>query len=329
MKFTARSISRHDPNNFLGDIHLAWVTSQPSSQYSGEINEIKSIIEESHRFYLHDFSANLGGRLGWFAQQLLKLKIAQLLEDDYYIVLDSKNTLIRDVEADTFFSPCNQALVFAQYKMNEMPTPHNEWYGASSEALHVDAYSEAAGDDLWPASVTPMTIHRQTVLDMLKSLGEDTSPWNICGGPLCDLFQNGATEFTMYMLYSRVKANFECIHETLSPAWEEEIALSLWRGYDGSFDELKAVASKDRRPLMFGSQASALDGLPPEKQAEAKHLLEKVYTDAGLADAKEKVADCVVASQGNRLLRDLAGGAQINSLFKNSSHARTYVLLGA
>jgi hypothetical protein len=294
MKFTAKSISLHDPDRHLGDLHVAWVTSRPSSDYASEIDEIRSIIEETRGFHLHDFSEHLGGKAGWFAQQMFKLKIAQLLTEDFYVVLDSKNTFIRDVEANSFFSPCHQAYNFARYKINEVPGIHNEWYHKSAEALNLDI-SQVGDDTLWPASITPMTLHRQSVLDMLESIGEDPSPYNICGGPLCGMIADGVTEFTSYQLYARLVKEFECIHET-SPTGDE-IAVSLWRGYDGSFDELEKVANKELRPTMFGSQASLLDGLPPEQRERVPGLLSQVFKDAGLDGEEGEMSDCIIASQ--------------------------------
>jgi hypothetical protein len=293
MKFTAKSISLHDPNHHLGDVHIAWVTSQPSSDYADEIEEIRSIIEETRGFHLHDFSQNLDGKAGWFAQQIFKLKIAQLLKEEFYTVLDSKNTLIRDVEADTFFSQCHQAYNFAQYTMDQVPDPHNKWYHKSAEALNLDIGQ--AGDTLWPASITPMTMHRQSVLDMLESIGEDPSPYSICGGPLCGMMEDGVTEFTSYQLYARFVKEFECIHKTSPRA--DDIAVSLWRGYDGSLGLLEKVASKELRPTMFGSQASALDTLPQEQKERVPALISQVFTDAGFDGEDDEISDCIIAFQ--------------------------------
>jgi len=293
MKFTAKSISRHDPNNYLGDVHIAWVTSEPPSNYANEIDEIRSIVEETRGFHIHDFSQNLDGKAGWFAQQIFKLKIAQLLTEEFYVVLDSKNTFIRDVEANSFFSPCHQAYNFAQYTMDQVPDPHVQWYHKSAEALHLDI--NQAGDTLWPASITPMTMHRQSVLDMLESIGEDPNPYSLCGGPLCGMMESGVTEFTAYQLYVHFVKEFECIHET-SPS-EQEIAISLWRGYDGSFGLLEKVASKELRPTIFGSQASALDNLPQEQKDRVPGLISQVFRDAGLDAEEEQIAECIIRYQ--------------------------------
>jgi len=235
----------------------------------------------------------LDGKAGWFAQQIFKLKIAQLLTEEFYVVLDSKNTFIRDVEANSFFSPCHQAYNFAQYTMDQVPDPHVQWYHKSAEALHLDI--NQAGDTLWPASITPMTMHRQSVLDMLESIGEDPNPYSICGGPLCGMMESGVTEFTAYQLYAHFVKEFECIHET-SPS-EQEIAISLWRGYDGSFGMLEKVASKELRPTIFGSQASALDNLPQEQKERVPGLISQVFRDAGLDAEEEQIADCIIRYQ--------------------------------
>merc|ERR1719253_2338678 len=98
------------------------------------------------------------------------------------------------------------------------------------------------------------------------------------------MMDEGVTEFTSYMLYAHFAKDFDCIHKTLTLPREKEIAISLWRGWQGSFGDLEAVAKKELRPMMFGSQASALDGLPQEQADQVPGLLSKVFKDAELLE---------------------------------------------
>merc|ERR1719245_503640 len=120
----------------------------------------------NHKVRFIDFSPeiNAQGVDGWFAQQILKLKISSEVSSDYYVVLDAKNAILRDIEADTFFTRCNQGKMIGIYKANGIPQPHVNWYKASAAALKYAPQLKG----LWPSSVTPVVIHKRTVTEMLE-----------------------------------------------------------------------------------------------------------------------------------------------------------------
>ncbi|CAK0854438.1 unnamed protein product [Prorocentrum cordatum] len=170
--FTALSIAKHDPDHLLGDLYLLWVSSSPAADYEKEIDQLKVAISKTRKVHFHDFSATLDGQRGWVAQQVLKLKVATLVEEDFYVVLDSKNTFVRDIKPEIFVSSCNQAIVFGDYKAAELPELHSQWYETSARLLDVPSPLDGHDDgDRWPPSITPMTFHRQTVLDLLAHIG--------------------------------------------------------------------------------------------------------------------------------------------------------------
>merc|ERR1740138_451744 len=102
-----------------------------------------------------------------------------------------------------FFDSCGAAKIFGDMPWDGIPPPHSEGY--------------------WPTSITPMVIHRQTVLDMLASINENDSTDSLCNGPLCDMMGarsitgQGSTEFTMYILWARSRVNFPCLHAMETP----------------------------------------------------------------------------------------------------------------
>merc|ERR1712032_252955 len=157
-----------------------------------------------------DLSPQVNGnhKDGWYAQQVLKLKAASRIKSEFYVVLDSKNTFLQDVNAQTFLTECHQARLVGTYPWGQLPKLHQEWFHRSAEELHV----EEPDSGEWPASITPMIMHRRTVLDMLEDIGEDPSPSTLCAGPLCDMLDKGATEFTLYLMYAQAKTDFGCTH---------------------------------------------------------------------------------------------------------------------
>jgi hypothetical protein len=241
LKTTAKSLSVNDPNGMFGDVYLLWVSTKHSSEFSEELREAAEAIAATHSVQLIEFTDLMeytDSLSGWHAQQILKLKAASLVKAPYYVVMDSKNTLIRPVKPDDLFTKCNTARIQAQYTADKIPMPHIDWYNASAEALGMDPPSEG----YWPASITPVVFHTQTVLDMLEHIGEGSGIDALCDGPLCEMFGarddsgKGATEFTMYTLWAMSRSNFECVHSVqkldhfklaYSQSWEEDLNRKL------------------------------------------------------------------------------------------------------
>jgi hypothetical protein len=217
--YTAKSIPVNDPDHVLGDVYLAWVSDRPSSQYQGQLDQIKNSIT-GRKVTLIDFqpmmsASNVGG---WHAQQIVKLKMASVVGSDYYVIMDSKNTLIRKIVPQMFFTECNVARIQAEFEASKIPVPHSDWYRRSANALGLGPPSTGN----WPASITPILLHKKTTLDMLAHLNEPSSIQTLCAGPrpgdLCDkmgarsISGHGATEFTMYTLWAYSRPNLKSIH---------------------------------------------------------------------------------------------------------------------
>jgi len=241
LKTTAKSLSVNDPGGMFGDVYLLWVSTKPSSEFSEELTEAAEAISATHSVHLIEFTDLMeytDALSGWHAQQIIKLKAASLVKAPYYVVMDSKNTLIRPLKPDDLFTKCNTARIQAQYTADKIPVPHIDWYKASAKALKMDPPSEG----YWPASITPVIFHTQTVLDMLEHIGEGSGIDALCDGPLCGMLGarddsgEGATEFTMYTLWAMSRSNFACVHAVqqldhfklaYSKSWEEELNRKL------------------------------------------------------------------------------------------------------
>jgi hypothetical protein len=295
--FTALSIAKHDPNHLLGDVYLMWVSSSPATKYEKEIDQLKVAMSKTRKVHFHDFSGVLDDQRGWIAQQVLKLKVAQLVHEDFYVVLDSKNTFIRDIKPETFMSSCNQAIVFGDYKAGELPKLHGEWYETSARLLDVPSPLDGHDDGAtWPPSITPMTFHRQAVLDLLAFIGEGADPATLCEGPLCDMLAEGATEFSMYQVFSRSrKESFECNFKVQATDWEHPVAFALWRGVPDGWKDVQRIAEGSLPAMIVGAQAGALDELPPDRGKQVETNLRKIFQDASLLEGEgANLAECVV-----------------------------------
>jgi hypothetical protein len=319
-KYLAKSLAVHDPQQRLGTIILMWVSFKSSEQYLADVNDINESLSGNHKVRFIDFSPELNSQSmnGWYAQQILKLKISSIVSSKYYVVLDAKNALLKDVDAQTFFSWCHQGTMMGAYKASEIPEPHINWYRESARALGVAPPEEG----LWPSSITPVVIHKETVQDMLKSLGEGNSIHKLCDGPLCGLLGArghhgfGASEFTLYTLFARSRSDFDRIHfisdvrsSTLTQRW----AVALWRGTSqnhasiANINRLKCqqIANGKAVPLMFGSQPGVLEAMDENQRTDTTALLVQIYTHAKLHDPKatstQELLDCAIGTFTTRL----------------------------
>ncbi|CAK0909156.1 unnamed protein product [Prorocentrum cordatum] len=127
-QYTARSIALHDTGSALGDVLLLWISTQPSDAYAEGIQAIRDSLAGSRKVELLDLSPQVNGnhKDGWYAQQVLKLKAASRVNSEYFVVLDSKNTLLQDVNAQTFLTECRQARLFGTYPWGQLPKLHQE-----------------------------------------------------------------------------------------------------------------------------------------------------------------------------------------------------------
>jgi hypothetical protein len=263
LKYTAKSISLYDPHHHLGNVYLMWVSFKPFWQYKEQIDEVLRLLRKTRLAFLLDFSELMRSTqiTGWHAQQIVKLKVASKIGSSSYLVLDTKNTLIREVKADTFLMKCNQGRIQADYAGAEIPTEHLDWYRRSAKALHLQPPDKAGG--YWPASVTPVVMHKQTVLDMLSYIGEQASTDKLCDGPLCEMMGAirshgsgaGATEFTMYTLWAYQKTKLECTHsiDVMGPAtvpygshWRADLIHELGMRDVHGLEELEQVTIRDK-----------------------------------------------------------------------------------
>jgi hypothetical protein len=153
---------------------------------------------------------------------------------------------------------------------------------------------------VWPASITPMLLHRQTTLDMLSMIGESPGIDSICAGGLCGMLSGHATEFTLYLVYAARIASFDCIHAIEERPWGEELSATIWRGpHDLTSEQVRNLAERsgiNGNLLFFGAQAGALDGWQGTERFNILSDLSTVYKNASLYDwdNSEDMADCIV-----------------------------------
>lgn len=271
------------------------MTPHSISDYAIELDQVKSAVDGTHEIHIHDFSRQVDhfSYSGWFTQQVLSLKVASIVHSDYYIVINSKNTFIRDIKADTFFTSCNQAKIFGNYRFEKLPEPHGAWYEKAAEFLNVSVPKVG----YWPAALSPMVLHRQTALDLLTLIGEQPNSDTLCHGPLCEMLNQGTTEFALYVLYVYSNRNGHCLHSVEDAVSGQEVAVSLWQKLSWNLENCKNVADSTLKPFMFGAQTGSFDDVSAHKKGMARQCLVEIYKNAklydGLSMSPQHLMDCV------------------------------------
>jgi hypothetical protein len=289
MRLLASSLTKHDPNQLISTVHLIWISTHSPKEFMRDIDSIRNTASASHTVRFHDVSwmHGSGMKKGGHVQQIMKLKAASLVKEDYYVVLDAKNAFIRDLQPDTFLTPCAQGRVFADTEFDNLNDDAKEWYSASAAALGVDV----PPDRKWSASITPVVMHTQTVIDMLNYLDEDPSPQSLCSGTLCEHIKSGATEFSLYYLYIATKTDEKCIHQASS----HNPAVSMGRNTSELNDGIVQAAVNDAEVLLFGAQSGALSGMDDDVSKRISNQLQDIFEGAGVRDPSTNSADSMAA----------------------------------
>lgn len=315
-----RSWIQHDPLHILGSINLIWTSEhEPLFKYEGAMKQLRGLVRSSHRkLHLLDSSNQIRGSklTPRFSQQVVNLKIAAQVKSAYYIVMEAKDTFVADISATTFLTACNQAAVYADFTWaghRPLPRRRKIWYKNAAELFNISP----PPDSLWPSPVSPMVMHRQTVLHMLAALGERFSA--LCDGPLCPRIAHvnetqRVTGFTTYLVYALMRGEGNCSHSLVSggPADDDGYmtaggVLKLAGGSgepDSATKRLhaaKSAASGTWNVTICGFQHAALDDVPFWTRSHIAMESAKVYKRAGLYDfaSLDDFARCMVGTDIN------------------------------
>jgi hypothetical protein len=302
LRFTVESLVLHGNHSQIRDVFLVWASSQPSSLFQDEIDQLASIASEAYAVHLVDASPQVqdGGVGGWWAQQVLKLKVASLVKSNFYLVLDAKNTFIQQIPMDQFMDLCEVVFRGGEHTFSEMSEFHQRWYKASAQHLGVQPPHPS---DFVYGSITPFLMHSASVLNMLELIGENASLDRLCDGPLCDWLKHQCTEFSLYTTYMRT--NSICVHPGTQFIFNNS-ADGLWRGINYQIGDnnivqlVQDVFAGNRDTRIFGAQRGSLDETPDDVKINTSSLMMRIYGNAGISlgtDSIETFFNCVVGTK--------------------------------
>lgn len=128
-------------------------------------------------------------RNGWERQQMFKLYYSATADDDWVLILDTKNFLAKATD-ESFFLRDNNAIPYLPKFTN------NDFFDITTD--HAKRLLGITADIPPSASMTPWVFNKKETADMIKLLGIDLVNWPV----------EKATEFTLYWHWTYSKFNW-------------------------------------------------------------------------------------------------------------------------
>jgi hypothetical protein len=213
--------------------------------------------------------------LGWTSQQVLKLAVARLLDDDRYVALDAKNVVVRPLDPGFFEAPDGRARVCAYPYVSHPLRPALErslaYFGLAPEA-HLARF---------PATVTPYLLYSSEVRDLIAEIeGREAAPF-------ARVFVD--RDFTEFFLYA---AWLSARHGDRSTLYVEDQPRSpmVWPGHSAAADVAEAVsAARAGASPFFSVHRTALRRM----DAPSVALVAALWADAGLFPSSQEAVEYI------------------------------------
>lgn len=190
---------------------------------------------------------------GWLRQQMCKIYYAAMAKEEWVLILDAKNFLIK---------PTNESFFLRDNGVVYLPRLDNDDFfrlttNAAKKLLKSNAEIPAA------ASMTPWIFNKKEVLHLVNSFGISIDQWP----------DNTATEFTLYWHWVYPKFNWIPL-QFVSGFWHKEYADNMY-GNIPSISEIKEGSISDH--FIFWTHHRYVTN------TEAKEATMQVLTHAGLS----------------------------------------------
>lgn len=196
---------------------------------------------------------------GWVTQQILKLKVAELVSSPWYVLLDSKNHAIRPLAFEDFIARDGRAHGGTRNFENH---PHQGRLRHVLDRFGLPHESEVD----FPPTTTPAVMHTASVRELITHLSSERS--------FEDEFVHSAlTEFFSYSAWL-VREHGGWRHLYTDDPIQAPV---VWRG---QWDEAVARAADTHAPF-FGVHRSTLVRLPPA----AATKVARFWVERGIFDS--------------------------------------------
>ena len=287
---TLRSIATFDcsPTPLFGNVWLVWVDVRtPMSAVYPHVATLRRVFAGTNRsLWFVDgsgvFHRSSGGRepvwMGWELSGIVKLAMARYVQGPWYVVLDSKNTLMAPVDRSfrrKLFDPQGRCWFGATSTDSDFASygPHWKWANASAKVLGLKEpfFKTGRSAAVLPRAITPNCYSTALVLDLLRHLegrGVALSQAIVTRGA------KGSLLYRMYVFHLTSKFHG---HHFMGPG---PALLALWRGTrNATASAVARAGAPGGRPDILGIQHCAVSGTTPEV---AQAQLSRMYEEAGL-----------------------------------------------
>jgi hypothetical protein len=292
LELQARSVRLFLDPNAIGEIIVIDNSARgmPAGVRSALLSEYGSVADAVRVLRSDDICA-VPGAIGWTAQQVLKLSVADQLSTDHYVVLDAKNHFIDTASSSLFVAPDGRARTTAHGYENHSLRPMFE---------HVLTYMGLEPKDYverFTGTITPFTFDTTLVRTMMRDVERRR------GRPFADEFvANDLTEFFLYSGWLVANGrSLDDVYEFQRGPWP-----TIWPGSanGGGVDEAIRHA-EERRSAGFAVHRRALARL----DAHNSRTLAAFWTSKGLfatdADAEHFIAAFARAYRRGQFARQI------------------------
>lgn len=275
LKAQARSIAKNVDPDCVSKIFL--IANDPDLDH-GKLREIIKVYDEFIPKVLvlssEEVAPCLAWKKGWWAQQVLKLRAAEFMSTDYYVVLDSKNQLIKPISIDSFFNADNKVKTwFHSYRNNA-----ESHCRGSFDYFGIDAEPYI---NCLPPSITPIIMSKEIVLRMIKKVESSTSSSFEQSFLSC----SDTTEFLLYYAFMieqgiDMKEFYEGVEQLVSTLFLDKLKDK------NTFD---SIINKALLPstIAFGVHRAVI----PELKEWHKQRIYEVWMHAGLSNDKKEMQE--------------------------------------
>ena len=259
-----KSIVRYFNFSSLGEIFV--ITQEDGDRY-------KLFLESKYRnfpidieFHTQEFLlGHVAYKSGWHLQQIIKLLAYKLVATDFYLVLDTKNFFVNNVDINDFLFN-GKALYKRFTERNHIGLTMGEYFVKSYATFELDASSYL---DKSMGPLTPFVFKRSLVEDMVKFLLEKFSKNSFTTVFMEDV---KGSEFYLYCAYCHRFRYFENFH---APRNNTLFSSTLFQGHveDGNYFNNAIEAIVDGRTKISGINKTAFAVLDIKKKSTLSNVL--------------------------------------------------------
>jgi hypothetical protein len=238
LRLQARSMRLYCPPNLVDQIIIV-DNSEPaaSNRWRADLLHQYGSLAQLVRFIPGaDLAEMPSGAAGWWTQQVLKIKVAEVVRSERYVLLDAKNHLVKQLgrgfleTADGL--PRVSGLTYVGHEMRDFLERALAYFGIDS-APHLDWFTRTG---------TPFTILTSEARELLRYV-EDRE-----GKPFASaLLQKQLTEFFLYSAFLQSKGTLKTLYDLTQPC-----CIQIWGHTANESDCAAAIreAESADRPFM-------------------------------------------------------------------------------